>query len=83
VYGPGLLLVGSPGTIGLAILTGLAGVVALAAAVVGWLRGPLGALDRGLLAAAAVALVFPGLLTGGAGLVALLWAARPSTVRPD
>jgi TRAP-type uncharacterized transport system fused permease subunit len=76
VYGPGLLLIGSPGTIAVAILTGLAGVVALAAAVVGWLRGPLGPVDRALLAAAAVALVFPGMWTGGAGLLALLWAAR-------
>jgi TRAP transporter 4TM/12TM fusion protein len=77
VYGPGLLLMGSPGTIALAIVTGLAGVVALSAAVVGWLRGPLGWVDRVLLAAASVALVFPGLWTGGAGLLALLWGARP------
>jgi len=76
VYGPGLLLVGSPVIIALAVLTGLAGVVALAAAMVGWLRGPLGWIDRGLLAAAAVALIFPGLWSGGAGLLALLWVAR-------
>lgn len=76
VYGPGLLLIGSAGEIVLAVVTGLAGVVALAAAVVGWLRGPLGWIDRALLAAAAVALVFPGLYSGGAGLLALLWAAR-------
>jgi TRAP transporter 4TM/12TM fusion protein len=76
VYGPGLLLIGSPGTIAVAIVTGFAGVVALAAAVVGWLRGPLGPVDRALLAAASVALVFPGIWTGGAGLLALLWAAR-------
>ena len=85
VYGPGLLLVGSPGTIAIAILTGLAGVVALSAAVVGWLRGPLGWGDRGLLAAASVALVFPGIWTGGAGLLALLWGARvrpPRTAEP-
>jgi len=85
VYGPGLLLVGSPGTIALAILTGLAGVVALAASVVGWLRGPLSPWDRAVLAAAAVALVFPGLVTGGAGLLALAWTARkraPVAIRP-
>jgi len=76
VYGPGLLLVGSVGAIALAVVTGLAGVVALAAAVVGWLRGPLGWIDRAVLAAAAVALVFPGVWTGGAGLLALLWAGR-------
>lgn len=78
VYGPGLLLIGTPVTIAIAILTGLAGVVALAGAVVGWFRRPLGWLDRAVLAAAAVALVFPGLWTGGAGLVALLWAGRRS-----
>jgi len=83
VYGPGLLLIGSFGTIALAILTGMAGVVALSAAVVGWLRRPLGWVDRGLLAAAAVALVFPGLWSGGAGLLALLWAARSGGSRPS
>ncbi len=83
VYGPGLLLIGSAATIAVAILTGLAGVVALAAAVVGWLRGPLGPVDRALLAAAAVALVFPGIWTGGAGLVALLWAARRGDTRAE
>jgi TRAP transporter 4TM/12TM fusion protein len=82
VYGPGLLLVGSVGEIALAVLTGLAGVVALAAAVVGWFRGPLRWFDRALLAAAAVALVFPGLYTGGAGLAALLWAARTPAPPP-
>lgn len=76
VYGPGLLLVGSVGTVALAIVTGLAGVIALAAAVVGWLRGPLGWVDRVLLVAAAIALVFPGVYTGAAGFGALLWAAR-------
>ena len=76
VYGPGLLLVGSPAAIAIAIATGLAGVVALAGAVVGWFRRPLGWLDRAVLAAAAVALVFPGLGTGGAGLLALGWAGR-------
>ncbi|MBT8402866.1 MAG: TRAP transporter large permease subunit, partial [Gemmatimonadetes bacterium] len=81
VYGPGLLLIGSVGEIALAVATGLAGVIALAAAVVGWLRGPLRWFDRALLAAAAVALVFPGLYTGGAGLVALLWAARTPASR--
>lgn len=81
VYGPGLLLVGSVGTIVLAILTGLAGVLALSAAVVGWLRGPLSAFDRALLAAASIALVFPGVYTGAAGLGALVWAARSSARR--
>jgi len=78
VYGPGLLLVGSPVGIALGIVTGLAGVTALAAAVVGYLRKPLGAFERMLLAAAAVALIFPGLVTGGLGLVVLAWSARGS-----
>jgi TRAP transporter 4TM/12TM fusion protein len=82
VYGPGLLLIGSPLEVALAVLTGLAGVLALAASVVGWLRGPLGVVDRVLLAGAAIALVFPGVWTGGAGLAALLWAGRRAAPGP-
>lgn len=78
VYGPGLLLDASLPRIGLGIVTGMAGVTALAASVVGYLRRPLGPVERGLLAAAAVVLVFPGVTTGGLGLLVLLWTARGS-----
>lgn len=72
VYGPPLLLVGSPLEIALAVLTGSAGVTALAAATMGFARKPLGPLTRAVLAASAVALIFPGLATDGLGIAVLL-----------
>jgi len=69
VYGPPLLLVGSVPESALAFVTAVVGVIALAAAGMGFARRPLLWWERLLLAAAAVALVFPGLLTDGAGLV--------------
>ena len=69
VYGPPLLLVGSPGEIALALLSALVGVSALAAATMGFGRRPLRPWERGLMAVAAVALIFPGLVTDGLGLL--------------
>ena len=69
VYGPPLLLVGTVPEISLAFVTAVVGVIALAAAGMGFARHPLMWWERLLLAAAAVALVFPGLLTDGPGLV--------------
>ncbi len=71
VYGPPLLLQGGVGEILLAVTTATAGVTALAAAGMGWLRGPLSPVFRGLLAAAALALIFPGVWTDGFGLAIL------------
>ncbi|HSR42795.1 MAG TPA: TRAP transporter fused permease subunit [Longimicrobiales bacterium] len=71
VYGPPLLLDGTPAQILLAVGTGVAGVTALAAAAMGFARGPLGVVERVLLAAAAVALIFPGIWTDGFGLMVL------------
>ena len=79
VYGPELLMVGSPTGIGLATLTAVIGVTALAAAAVGYARRPLAAWERAVAFAAALALVFPGLLTDGAGLLAVgvvFWRAE-------
>ena len=69
VYGPPLLLVGTVPEISLAFVTAVVGVIALAAAGMGFARHPLMWWERLLLTAAAVALVFPGLLTDGPGLV--------------
>jgi TRAP transporter 4TM/12TM fusion protein len=71
VYGPALLLEGSPAEVALAAITALAGVTALAAAVVGWLRGPLGPLGRLALLAAALTLIAPGILTDALGVLVL------------
>jgi TRAP transporter 4TM/12TM fusion protein len=72
VYGPALLLQGDPGEILLAVGTGVAGVTALAASTMGYLRGELVLWERGLLGVGSVALIFPGLGSDGFGLMALL-----------
>jgi TRAP transporter 4TM/12TM fusion protein/TRAP transporter TAXI family solute receptor len=71
VYGPELLLVGSPVGIVLAAITATVGVVALAAGGVGFARDRLAPWERALAIMAAGLLVFPGLLTDGAGLAAV------------
>ena len=71
VYGPPLLLIGTPFEILVAFVTGVVGVIGLASAGMGYARRPLRVWERGLAAAAAVALVLPDLATDGAGLVAL------------
>jgi len=75
VYGPALLLVGSPVAVALAVLAALAGVTGLAAAILGYGRRPLAAWERALLGSAALALLAPGLLTDVAGLalLAVVW----------
>ena len=75
VYAPELILVGTGAEIALASLTALIGVVGLAGAVIGHVRAPMGVVRRIVLAAAAVALIAPGLLWDAAGLALLLVAA--------
>jgi TRAP transporter 4TM/12TM fusion protein len=76
VYGPPLLLAGAPHAVALALVTGLLGVTGLAAAVVGYARAPLRLHERVVAAAAAVALLFPGLLTDALGVILLAVAFR-------
>jgi TRAP transporter 4TM/12TM fusion protein len=71
VYGPELLMVGSFLEISVATITAVAGVTALAAGAVGFARKPLVGWERALAIAGALLLVYPGLLTDGAGLVAM------------
>lgn len=71
VYGPELLMVGSPLQIIVATISALIGVTALAAAGVGYARAPLAAWQRVLALGAAFLLVYPGLWSDGAGLLAL------------
>jgi TRAP-type uncharacterized transport system fused permease subunit len=72
VYAPPLLLQGTFLEIGLVTGTGIAGVTALAASAMGFLRRNLLAWERVVLMVGAFALMFPGLLSDGFGLVVLL-----------
>jgi TRAP transporter 4TM/12TM fusion protein len=71
VYGPALLLDGTILEIALSFTTAVAGVTAFAAATMGYACRPLPAWERVLLGAGALALVFPGLMSDGAGLLVL------------
>ncbi len=67
VYSPGLVAVGAWHEILIAAATAIIGVVALAAAVEGWLFGPAPAWQRIALAAGALLLVMPPLWSHAAG----------------
>lgn len=69
VYGPSLLLVGSPGEIALTVVTALIGVVFLAIAGEGYLWRPLNALERLIGFIAAILLIAPNLWSSALGLV--------------
>lgn len=80
-FGPALLMVGTPVEITLAAVSGVVSVYCFAAGTVGWLRGPLGPLGRGLIILAGLLLLYQTLSTDLAGLVLLaaLWfIARPA-----
>src|SRR5690606_36607281 len=90
VYNPALLLQGTPFVIALAVVTSLVGIIALAAAVQGYLLGgPANWLQRLLLGGGALALTKPGILTDliGFGLIAvallLWWIWRPAPQTPQ
>ena len=86
VYGPELLLVGSAGQIALATTSAFIGVIALAAAGVGYARKRLVWWERILAFAGAILLVYPGLSTDAAGLVAVIlvfFKSEPSTRRTE
>jgi TRAP transporter 4TM/12TM fusion protein len=73
VYGPPLLLQGSFFLVAGSIITAMIGVTGLAAAIIGYGRAPLNAWQRGLVAIAACALIFPGWTTDVFGFVVLGW----------
>lgn len=72
IYGPSLLLQGTVLQIVLTVASASLGVVALAAATMGFARRPLRAWERALLVAASLALIFPGLVTDSFGLAVVL-----------
>ncbi|MBM4308369.1 MAG: TRAP transporter permease [Deltaproteobacteria bacterium] len=63
VYGPAMVLVGSPMEIAIAIISGLLGTLALGAAVQGWLLKSASWVERVLLLIGALCLIKPGWIT--------------------
>ncbi|OGP73457.1 MAG: hypothetical protein A2V86_02400 [Deltaproteobacteria bacterium RBG_16_49_23] len=63
VYGPAMVLVGSPTEITFVIITGLLGTMALGAAVQGWLLKKAGWIERLILLIGALCLIKPGWVT--------------------
>jgi len=87
VYGPELLLDGTPIAILIATLTALVGVTALAAGGVGFARAKLEGWERALALLAAALLVYPGLASdlaglAGVGLVFLRVEGQPAVTWP-
>jgi TRAP transporter 4TM/12TM fusion protein len=77
VYGPAILLVGSPAEIALAAVTGMVGVIALSAGIMGYARRPLAVWERLVLGAGSLLMIIPGPFTDAAGIgVAMLFFSR-------
>jgi TRAP-type uncharacterized transport system fused permease subunit len=81
VFGPGLLLIGSPLDLVAVIVPALIGIVALAVGVEGYWRDPLGWPERLLLVGASLSLVKPGLATDALGVGLVLAAALVHRLR--
>ncbi len=81
VYGPGLLLIGKPMDIAVAIPTAIAGAIFLAAGLMGYLFKPVTWWERLLLLAAALLLIDPGLDTDAIGIAAFAVAAVSQYLR--
>jgi len=75
IYGPAMVLIGTPGEITLAIITGLFGTMALASAVQGWLLKNATWIERIILLGAAITLIKPGWETDLIGFGLLLLVA--------
>jgi TRAP-type uncharacterized transport system fused permease subunit len=67
-YNPALLLVGPVPEVIWACISAVIGIVALGAAIVGFLYSPIGLIGRVLLAGGAIALIFPGVMSDFVGL---------------
>ena len=84
VYEPALLMIGDPWVSARAFVTASIGCISLAAGLHGYLLGPASLWQRGLLVAAAIALIDPAVVTDLAGLVLLgvvalvQWRERPA-----
>ncbi|MXP63491.1 TRAP transporter permease [Roseomonas sp. M0104] len=69
VYQPALLLIGEPSAIAVAVVSAIAGALLLAASLHGYLLRPMPIWERVALFVAAIALIVPGLLTDGIGIL--------------
>ncbi len=72
VYGPSLLLIGSPASIITTILSASVGVILLSAGLMGWLFKEATLLERGMLIAGAICLIKPDLYTDAVGVMLLV-----------
>ncbi|MDI7259325.1 MAG: TRAP transporter permease [Thermodesulfobacteriota bacterium] len=72
IYGPSLLLIGSPVSIILTVLSASIGVILLSAGLMGWFLKKATLLERGMLVVAAICLIKPGLYTDAMGLILLI-----------
>jgi TRAP transporter 4TM/12TM fusion protein len=83
VYGPAMVLVGSPADITLAIITGLLGTLALAAGVQGWLLKRAAWGERVILIIGALLLIKPGWITDliGLGLLIIIAAFQYTKIK--
>ena len=72
VYEPSLLMMGDWTTIASSILSGILGVVCLAAGLMGYLRSPCRPWERVLLVIAALLLIKPGYISDAIGLAILV-----------
>jgi len=69
VYGPSMLMIGSPGNILRTVVSGLLGITFLAGGTVGWLIRKAGILERIIMIGAALCLIAPNLNTDILGLL--------------
>jgi len=78
VFGPAMVLIGSPGEIALAVATGVVGCAALSGAVQGYFLWHATMAERGVLLIASLSLIKPGWITDliGLGLLGIILAVQ-------
>jgi len=69
VYDPSLLLIGSTGEIIIAIVTGIIGVISLAAGFEGWFGKTLKKWEQGIIIISSILLIYPNIIASVIGLV--------------
>ncbi|RAI01887.1 hypothetical protein DLJ53_10840 [Acuticoccus sediminis] len=85
VYGPQILLIGTPFEIAIAIVSSFVGVYALSIATTGWWQGPLPAWRRVVVCAGSVLMMMPGIWTDLVAIpviLAPLYLLRPDRRQP-